>query len=125
MAQVRSEKGSAHASNLAVCWQVARTVTFATSRSSPPMATAVWLALWGSTPMITGMSTSSWVAGGRAGTPDSDLVHTPLLSHVAARSRREASRKKASRLDRRQALKGANPSGPLNATNQPQGLLRV
>ena len=36
-----------------------------------------------------------------------------------------ASRKKASRLDRRQAPKGASPSGPLNATDQPQGLLKV
>ena len=74
-----------------------RTVTLATSRSSPQMATAVWLALWGSTPMITIMSTSSWVDGNREGTPDSDLVHTPLSSHIAARSRREAIRSKANR----------------------------
>src|ERR1035437_7658358 len=97
MAQVRSTKGSAQASNFAVCWLVARTVTLATSRSSPQMATAVWLALWGSTPMITMMSTSSWVDGNREGTPDSDLVHTPLSSHIAARSRREAIRSKANR----------------------------
>ena len=36
-----------------------------------------------------------------------------------------ASRKKANRLNRWQALKGASPSGPLNATDQPQGLLKV
>ena len=48
--------------------------------------------------MITVMSTSWSVDGNREGTPDSDLVHTPLLSHIAARSRREALRKKASRL---------------------------
>jgi len=59
MAQVRSAKGSAQASSLGVCWHVAWTVTLAISRSSPPIATAVWLALWGSTPMITDMSTSS------------------------------------------------------------------
>jgi len=86
MAQVRSSNGSAQASSLAVCWSVARTVTLATSRSSPQMATAVWLALWGSTPMITVMSSSLSVVGNREGTPDSDLVHTPLLSHIAARS---------------------------------------
>ena len=28
-------------------------------------------------------------------------------------------------MDRRQALRRASPSGPLNATDQPQGLLRV
>src|SRR5580700_2007307 len=103
MAQVRSSKGSAQARSLVVCWQVARTVTLATSRSSPQIATAVWLCLWGSTPMITVMSTSLSVDGNREDTPDSDLVHTPLLSHIAARSRRVAFRKKASRDCRRQA----------------------
>lgn len=44
-----------------------------------------------------------WVDGNREGTPDSDLVHTPLLSHIAARSRRVALRTKASRTVRRQA----------------------
>ena len=89
--------------DLAVFWHVARTVTLATSRSSPQIATAVWLCLWGSTPMITVMSASWSVDGNREGTLDSDLVHTPLLSHIAARSRRVALRKKASRTGRRQA----------------------
>ena len=80
MAQVRSAKGSAQANNLGVCWHVARTVTLATSRSSPLIATAVWLALWGSTPMITDMSTLLlWLMGNREGTPDLDLVHTLLF----------------------------------------------
>jgi len=61
----------------------------------------------------------------REGTPDSDLVHMPHSRHIAARSKREAFRKEASRMDRRQALRRASPSGPLNATDQPQGLLRV
>jgi hypothetical protein len=56
--------------------------------------------------MITNMSTSSWVDGNREGTPDSDLVHTPLSSHIAVRSRREAIRSKANRdFARRQALR--------------------
>ncbi len=48
-------------------------------RSSSPMATVVWFALWGSTPMITDMSTSCWLIGNREGTPDLDLVHTLLF----------------------------------------------
>ena len=66
--------------------------------------------------------------GDREGTPDLDLVHTlPLLSQLPAVKVQErvASRKKASRLDRRQALEGASPSGPLNATDQPLRLLKV
>src|ERR1700733_10627623 len=48
--------------------------------------------------MITVMSSSLSVGDYREGTPDSNLVHIPLSSHIAARSRREALRKKASRL---------------------------
>ena len=50
MAQVRFSNGCAQASSLAVCWPVAPTMTLATSRSSPPMATAVWLAFVGIDP---------------------------------------------------------------------------
>ena len=61
-AQVRGPSGFAHANNFAVCWHVARTLISASGRSSQPMATAVWDALWGSIPMITVIS-SSFVVG--------------------------------------------------------------
>jgi hypothetical protein len=48
----------AQANNRSVCWQVARTLISANCRSSSPMATAVWDALWGSIPMMTVMSSS-------------------------------------------------------------------
>ena len=44
MAQVRFLKGLAHSTNRSVCCFVARTVTVASSASSQPMATAVWVA---------------------------------------------------------------------------------
>ena len=52
-------KVSAHPSSRSVCRLVARTVIVASSVSPQSMATAVWVALCGSIPMMTDMSTSS------------------------------------------------------------------
>jgi hypothetical protein len=84
MAQVRGPSGSAHLSNLSVCWHVARNVMLASSASSPQIATAVWVDLWGSIPMMTVMSNLlvRWL-----GTAKALLIWVVVLIPLSSHSR--------------------------------------
>ena len=86
-------------SSCGTCLRVARTLARASSASLRSIATAVCVALCGSTPMITAMSTSvdstGWEPRGHSCFRSS--VHVPLSSHPRRGPRREALRSKANR----------------------------
>src|SRR5918994_4638280 len=63
MALTRVGNGAAHARSWSTWARVARTRLYASSSSVALIATAVWDALWGSTPMITCMGSSVAASG--------------------------------------------------------------
>jgi hypothetical protein len=100
MAQVRSPSGPAQSNSCGTCLRVARTLARPSSASSRSIATAVWVALCGSTPMITAMSTSLGTPSGwdpRGHSCFRSSVHVPLSSHPRRGLRRDALRSTANR----------------------------
>ena len=88
--------GAAHVNRCSTWLRLARTLSRASSSSSPLTATAVWVALCGSIPMITCITTSmvTCVDGTVVGTPTLDRVRagSPLSSHTTAKPQSDAPR---------------------------------
>src|ERR1700722_14113569 len=98
----------------------------ASSASSSQTATAVWVDLCGSIPMMVVIAPPGWLIRNREGTPDFDrdakFLFRATRGEVA--SGRSSCVSQPTDADR-QALSERTRHGPLNATNQPQRLPQV